>query len=680
MQKFILIFMLLMLLVTKSFSQTYYQVTTYNGTQSIGGINVTNSLTGGVVWPYNYTYCTFGPFWIQQATSFSRGYKFVFSNSVYAIKARFLSVEPGDTIGVRINGLPFYITNANLTGYGIASCSLSNNLLVLAINGFIAGQINSSLNGAQLDIYGGFNIDSVEIFEISAGTGFGFSFFFASGCGATPIMHTDTPCIGDSLHLGVQVPGTTISYNWSGPNGFSSTAQYPAKGNVALADSGMYYVSISADSCTYYDSVWVSILPNAIPTISANTNHCAGDTLYLSATSPYTAAWQWLGPNSFSDTLSTTQRNTLQFIDSGYYSVSTLLANGCTSSDSVFIHVKPAPNFPNISSNSPICVGDTLKLNLNNPQTSVNYSWSGPASFSSILQNPQRINAQTTYSGSYQILANLNGCTKASSLNATVNPLLGPPTINIHANPDSICVGQNITLTATVSNAGNPQYTWKQNGLPTGPNAASFTTGTVANGDVFICKLSSNLQCQAIDTAHSNNLSIQVIYHAPPNVYITQYPTNFTPGTPVTFTGHPSYTNGLTYVWQVNGITQSSTANFFSSNTLNQGDSICLITYSHINCTIPDSVRTCTQIGEGITTLTPTNILFYPNPIDNELIIGNAPSGTSIKVYDVVGRLIFSGNHLSNKQTINTGTWERGTYLVEIQLPDGKREVRNMVK
>jgi hypothetical protein len=161
-------------------------------------------------------------------------------------------------------------------------------------------------------------------------------------------------------------------------------------------------------------------------------------------------------------------------------------------------------------------------------------------------------------------------------------------------------------------------------------------------------------------------------------VYITQYPTNFTPGTPVTFTGHPSYTNGLTYTWKVNGITQSSTANFFSSNTLNQGDSICLITYSHINCTIPDSVKTCTQIGEGITNLTPTNILIYPNPIDNELIIEGA-ANTSLILYDIVGRIFYTKSIYTNKESINTRDWERGTYFVEF-IGEMGREIRKVVK
>ena len=678
MQKLILIFMLYILIAPKAYSQIYNQVTAYNNYQLINGDTVTVNALG--LGSANGTVCGIGPYCIPNIYGPVEGFNFKFSSPVWAIRVKFMSLEGGDTISVFINGIQYMISNSNLSGYSYTTsiCNFISPIVVSLFNGNIIGTVGGGLNGLYLDINTGQNIDSVQVSEIHT-TGIFFSFYYASGCGATPIMHADTPCVGDGLHLGVQVAGTTISYNWLGPNGFSSTAQYPVKGNVALADSGMYYVSISADSCTYYDSVKVSVRPNAMPTISANTNHCLGDTLYLIANSLYTARWQWLGPNNFSDTVSTTQRNTMQFIDSGYYAVSTLMPNGCTASDSVFIHVKPAPNIANIGSNSPICVGDTLKLNLSNPQNGVSYTWSGPASFSSNLQNPVRTNAATTYSGTYQIVANLNGCTKASNLQATVNPNLGPPTINIHANPDSICVGQNISLTAAVSNAGNPQYVWQQNGQNLGINAASFTTGTVANGDVFTCKVSSNLQCQAIDTAHSNNLGMQVMYHAPPSVYITQYPSTFTPGTTVTFTGHPSYTNGLTYVWQVNGITQSSTANFFSSNTLSMGDSVCLISHSHINCTIPDSVKTCMQMGVGVSNMSTSEILVYPNPIDKELLIESV-TNASIKVYDVVGRIIYADHIGTNPQSITTSQWERGTYFVELVLPDGGREVRKVVK
>ncbi len=72
--------------------------------------------------------------------------------------------------------------------------------------------------------------------------------------------------------------------------------------------------------------------------------------------------------------------------------------------------------------------------------------------------------------------------------------------------------------------------------------------------------------------------------------------------------------------------------------------------------------------------------LLYPNPIDNELFIENAPQGTSIRFYDVVGRLVNSGVLHTKKESINTSAWERGTYFVEMLYSDGSREIRKVVK
>jgi len=85
------------------------------------------------------------------------------------------------------------------------------------------------------------------------------------------------------------------------------------------------------------------------------------------------------------------------------------------------------------------------------------------------------------------------------------------------------------------------------------------------------------------------------------------------------------------------------------------------------------------QIGEGITTLNPTNILIYPNPVENELEIQGA-ANTSLKVYDLVGRIIYTTSITTNPQIINTSQWERGTYFVELVLPDGDRKIKKVTK
>ena len=93
-----------------------------------------------------------------------------------------------------------------------------------------------------------------------------------------------------------------------------------------------------------------------------------------------------------------------------------------------------------------------------------------------------------------------------------------------------------------------------------------------------------------------------------------------------------------------------------------------------------DSIKV-TVLPVGINNLNANgSVLLYPNPINNELNISNAPMGTSIQVYDVVGRLVYSDILNAKQESINTSAWERGAYFVELLLPDGSREVRKVLK
>jgi len=109
------------------------------------------------------------------------------------------------------------------------------------------------------------------------------------------------------------------------------------------------------------------------------------------------------------------------------------------------------------------------------------------------------------------------------------------------------------------------------------------------------------------------------------------------------------------------------------------GDSICVVAYSSIPCTQPDSTQACMQIGEGITTINPTNILIYPNPVENELEIQGA-ANTSLKVYDLVGRIIYSNYITTNQQSINTSQWPQGSYILQILQANGSRTLSKLIK
>ena len=79
--------------------------------------------------------------------------------------------------------------------------------------------------------------------------------------------------------------------------------------------------------------------------------------------------------------------------------------------------------FPNLvaSSNSPICVNNTLNLSATHDAlaggTTAAYSWAGPNNFTSSVQNPQRLNVATV-DGTYSVTLTLSG-TQTGTYTAT---------------------------------------------------------------------------------------------------------------------------------------------------------------------------------------------------------------------------------------------------------------------
>jgi hypothetical protein len=66
---------------------------------------------------------------------------------------------------------------------------------------------------------------------------------------AAPAASSDSPiCSGQALHLAAStIPGAT--YAWTGPNGFTSTAQNPAIPSATAAASGIYSVTVTVGGC-----------------------------------------------------------------------------------------------------------------------------------------------------------------------------------------------------------------------------------------------------------------------------------------------------------------------------------------------------------------------------------------------------------------------------------------------
>lgn len=222
-----------------------------------------------------------------------------------------------------------------------------------------------------------------------------------------------------NLSAGFNPSGTT--YTWSGANSFSASTQTAAVNNVAQINAGKYIVTANNYGCVSKDSVTIIVNPlPAKPIAIFNNNVCEGDSLKLSvSTTAAGTTYTWTGPNGYVNNNATAALANVTTSNAGKYTIAASL-NNCTQYDTANISIKPKPLLPEISSNSPVLVGEDIMLNLNNSQSGVSYAWKGPAGFSLSAANGIINNAALDNKGPYTITAILNGCINANTLSVDV--------------------------------------------------------------------------------------------------------------------------------------------------------------------------------------------------------------------------------------------------------------------
>lgn len=223
-------------------------------------------------------------------------------------------------------------------------------------------------------------------------------------------------CAGDSLLLQSSETVSGETYQWTGPNSFTATGKTAIIYNAGTAASGKYSVVVTADGCVGTDTASVTIKPlPPKPVAKSNSPVCAGDTLDLYTENPLPGVlYTW------SNDLFSVEDTFIQIISpepdqSGIY-VLTAGSNGCFASDSVDALIKQLPLEPVVTSNAPLQTPQNLQLTLKNFQTGVKYLWTGPKGFMSQLPSPSIYSPGTDYTGLFQIVANLDGCTSSSQI------------------------------------------------------------------------------------------------------------------------------------------------------------------------------------------------------------------------------------------------------------------------
>jgi hypothetical protein len=319
-------------------------------------------------------------------------------------------------------------------------------------------------------------------------------------------------CATNSLQLMASDTSSGISYGWSGPNFFNSSSQNPVITNATIADSGWYYVSASLSSCQTKDSVYVNVNPlPALPSAGSNSLVCEGDSLLLTATDVTAGVvFSWYGPANFNSLSQNPFIANVSAANAGQYTVNAFL-NGCIAGTSINVTISPAPSLPSVSSNSPLCAGNTLYLNATSTTSGVTFYWIGPNGFIDSTQNPEVSNVPMSDSGEYKIYSRSGLC--YSDTNGTVvivNPVV-MPSVSISTIPAVITIGSPIQFIANITNGGPfPGIQWRRNGVDIPGATVNNCYITLAQGDVISVFVQSDAPCPLPDSIVSGGVTVGV--------------------------------------------------------------------------------------------------------------------------------------------------------------------------
>ena len=254
----------------------------------------------------------------------------------------------------------------------------------------------------------------------------------------------------------------SLNYIWTPSTNLNSTTlANPTISNLSTPTSTYTVTVTNSVGCSGSGSLILNINPSPIaPAItypgSPNTaalTFCLGGSVLLNATSGY-SSYSWSNGNTV---VATTQSYSASA--SGTYTVSGVVANGCSASSSVVVNVQTAttpvityPGFPSISSLT-FCQGGSVSLSTTIPYTSYSWSNGGPP-----IGTASSYSATT--SGIYRVTATAgNGCTASSTVSVNVIP--GPPAPVITASGSTtLCndASSSVVLSATNLNGLTPAW------------------------------------------------------------------------------------------------------------------------------------------------------------------------------------------------------------------------------
>ena len=278
-----------------------------------------------------------------------------------------------------------------------------------------------------------------------------------------------------AINLSVNNGVAPYSYSWTGPGGFTSTAQ-----DISGLAPGTYTVTVTDAACTRTASynviapaaLNISLAPSILPfgqNISCfGGNNGSIDATITGGTGPYTITWS--GPGGF-----TSASVDINGLYAGAYTLNVIDANGCSASANTTLF-QAAQVLANITSVTAVdCYND------NDGSVTVSTSGGIPPYAYSWSTSPVQTTATATglAPGSYSVtVTDGYGCT--ATANASIAGPTAALTTNLVSQVNVLCFGSSTGSASISISGGTPPYSTSWNSTPaqSGTSASNLPAGT----------------------------------------------------------------------------------------------------------------------------------------------------------------------------------------------------------
>jgi|GEM_PF-757708 len=255
-------------------------------------------------------------------------------------------------------------------------------------------------------------------------------------------------CVGGTIDL---FASGGDSYFWSGPQGFTSTAQNPVIPVTSYQQSGEYSVVItSSQGCSRKLKISIKVLYPPVVKIGFDASTaCVGGTLALFSSGGGT--YSWSGPLGFTSSSPNPAIVNVTSAHSGVYTVTVTSPNGCTATASTTVSIETPPVLTAWADDADVCEGSTVFLHATGSDS---YNWSGPWGYSSTYQHPVIHNIPSYMSGTYTVTgSSKKGCSAVGTVVINVGSNIEG---TISATPNPVPLGATVRLAAS----GGTYYLW----------------------------------------------------------------------------------------------------------------------------------------------------------------------------------------------------------------------------